>query len=259
MKAKMELYSINAKINLSPIFILGNQKSGTSAIASLLGAATGLSVSIDLTKEWIYKRKGYILTKEGKWSFPQFIESNKLDFSRAIIKEANLTLFYDELNSYFPKAKFVFIVRDPRINIRSILNRIGIPGNIESLENWQQKPYIPVGWEKVINGAWLGLNGDNYISMLAQRWNFMADIYIQNRNNCLLMRYEDFLQNKTDEIRKIAKKLCLNPQYDISNKLNIQYQPKGNHDIKLQSFFGDKNLGRIESTCRQNMKFFGYT
>ncbi|MFW5879863.1 MAG: sulfotransferase [bacterium] len=257
-KAKVELFSINAKVNPEPIFVLGNQKSGTSAIAALLASATGLSVSVDLSKEWLYKRKVYLLVKESQMSFSEFIERNKLDFSRDIIKEANLTIFFDELTQYFPKAKFVFVVRDPRTNIRSILNRVGVPGNLDSLTNWSQKPHIPLGWEKVINGKWLGLDGDNYISMLAQRWNFMTEIYLNNKENFVLTRYEDFVEDKVGEISRIANKLSLTPNYDISSKINIQYQPKGKNDVSIQSFYNKANLDRIEQTCHRHMKSIGY-
>ncbi len=258
-KVEIEIRSINAQANPSPIFILGNQKSGTSAIAALLGAATGLSVSIDLTKEWVYRRKGYLLVKEKQWNFPQFVHRNKLDFSRDIVKEANLTLLYDELVKFFPDSRFVFVVRDPRSNIRSILNRVKVPGHLESLRNWEDRPYIPLGWEKVIYGSWLGLNGDNYIAMLAQRWNMMADIYLQNSGNMILSRYEDFLSDKTGHISDIACKLNLNPQFDISEKIDLQFQPKGNNEQRLLSFFRSKNLQRIENTCNQRMQSFGYS
>ncbi|SMP63167.1 Sulfotransferase family protein [Desulfonatronum zhilinae] len=258
MKINIECRSVFVKINPSPIFIIGNQKSGTSAISALLASATGCTVSIDLSKEWLYKRKGYLLVKEGKWTFADFVERNKLDFSRDIVKEANLTLFYEDLVETFPQSKFVFIARDPRSNIRSILNRIKVPGHLESLERWDQKPHIAIGWEKVVNGAWLGLDGDNYISMLAQRWNLMSDVYIQNKNSIILSRYEDFLVDKIGEIKRIAGRLHLNPHYDISNKINIQYQPRGNREENLRLFYGIKNLERIEKICRNNMTLLGY-
>ncbi len=257
-RVEIEIRSINAQINTSPIFILGNQKSGTSAIAALLGAATGISVSIDLTKEWIYRKKGYLLAKEKQLSFSQFVHRNKFDFSRDIIKEANLTIFYNDLVRFFPNSRFVFVVRDPRSNIRSILNRVKVPGDLDSLDSWDNKPHIPLGWEKVIYNSWLGLNGDNYISSLAQRWNLMTDIYLRNNSNMILARYEDFLHNKVGHISNIAYKLDLNPRHDISEKIDLQYQPKGNNEQSFLSFYGSNNLQRVESICAKNMHFFDY-
>ncbi len=40
--AQVRLGNMTARVNQTPIFVLGNQKSGTSAIAALLGAATSL-------------------------------------------------------------------------------------------------------------------------------------------------------------------------------------------------------------------------
>lgn len=257
-KIKIELLSVNAKINAAPVFILGNQKSGTSAIAALLAAATGYSVTIDLTKEWIYERKSHLLLKENKCSFESFLNWNKLDFSRDIIKEANLSLFYDELNCFFPDAKYVFIVRDPRTNIRSILNRLNLPGDLKHLSLSEYKQKIPTGWKTVIDGSWLGLNGENYVDMLAKRWNYMTDVYKFNRSKMILVRYEDFLIDKTGVISMIAKDLNLNFKYDISNKVDIQYQPRGNPVVDLNLFFGNDNMSIITKECKQNMDYFGY-
>ena len=46
---------------------------------------------------------------------------------------------------------------------------------------------------------------------------------------------------------------------DISNYLNIQYQPKGNSEVNLQDFFGEENYSIIETVCKENMKRLGYT
>lgn len=245
------------KCHSSPIFILGNQKSGTSAIAALLGELTGLPTTIDLTMEYLSKKPSYIKVKNKEMSFEKFVNRNKFDFSKKIIKEPNLTLFYKELSSFFPESRFVFIVRDPRDNIRSILNRLQLPGHLFSLNSNQTKT-LPKGWETVIDGRWLKLTGENYIEMLAFRWNLMAETYIRNQEHMILIRYEDFIKDKARHISTLAKLLGLPNRYDITDKVDIQYQPKGKGNHDWHSFFGPQNLQRINSICAPNMIFFNY-
>jgi hypothetical protein len=256
-KLQIEWYSRNVSVHASPIFILGNQKSGTSAIAALLGRITGLSVTIDLKKEYLSARQSYYRVLKGERDFQKLIERNRLDFSRDIIKEANLTLFFDEILAHFPESRFVFVLRDPRENIRSILNRLDIPGHLSSL-NQEHKKKIPIGWSMVLNGSWLGLKGDNYIEMMAARWNLMSDVYLKNKGTMIMIRYEDFLKDKVGEISKLAKALAQVPVNDISDRVDIQYQPRGMHGVSWESFFGSENLSRIERICAKQMDFFGY-
>ena len=254
----IEWQSRHAQINSAPIFVLGNQKSGTSAIAALLAEMTGLSVSIDLIKEDLYRHQTYPRIRTGEISFSEFLAMNRLSFSRDIVKEANLTIFYDELITHFPQSKFVFIVRDPRDNIRSQLNLMGIPGDFAQLSSKHLKN-LPRGWDIIIDGRWLGLKGENYIEILAARWNFMVDVYLNNMDQIILVRYEDFVKDKAGEIARLVRVLGLTQVNNIVAKVDIQFQPKGNRDINKTTFFGRDNLARIERICGDRMKQLHYS
>lgn len=252
---KYELQAGNAQVNLKPILVLGNQKSGTSAIAALLGEITGLSVTIDLIKEVYLPTYHRVL--QGKLGFSEFVQMHKLDFSRDIVKEPNFTLLYQELVEYFPESKFVFVLRDPRDNIRSILNRLKIPGNLDTLTP-KYKKELSLAWQLILDNKGLELKGENYIEMLAERWNFTSDVYLQNQNQMLLIRYEEFLNDKQREIAKLAQNLGLEPVNDITKKMNLQFQPGGDRNVKWTKFFGDRNLTRIEQICSERMKLLNY-
>ncbi len=238
-----------------PIFVLGNQKSGTSAIASLLAKVADCSVTIDLREE--IKTPTFQLVRKGDLSFDKFIWINKLDFTKKIVKEPNLSIFYDELLLRFPDAKFVFVVRDPRDNIRSILNRLKVPGNLETL-NEEDFPEISHAWSLILKGEWLGLEGNNYIDFLANRWNYLNEIYLHNQNNIALIRYEDFRNNKLEALKELALELDLTADSDITQWLDYQFQPRGAHDISWHDFFG-LNLEKIERICAIKMRELGYS
>lgn len=254
-KLLLQLKTATARINPQPILILGNQKAGTSAIAALLAAMTGKSVTIDLRKEIFHPT--YCQVRQGKLTFPEFIKNNRLGFSRDIVKEPHLTTFYSDLEQHFPQSQRIFVLRDPRDNIRSILNRLNIPGNLDKLRHEDRQNIIPV-WDLVMDGHWLGIEGENYIEMLAARWNFTTDVFLAHSDKMLLTRYEDFLQDKIAEIERLARSLHLPAVRDITDQVDIQFQKAGNKNVNLKEFFGAKNLACIEHLCGERMKQLGY-
>jgi len=253
--AKKAWVVLTVRINPNPILVLGNQKSGTSAIAALLAEMTGLSITIDLKSQINYPT--YNQVYKGELSFSEFINNNRLDFSRDIIKEPNLTILHQELIEYFPRSKFVFVLRDPRDNIRSILDRLKLPGNLPGLkqEHWAK---IPPAWKLILDCRWLGLEGENYIELLAARWSFMADVFLKSQDKMRLICYEDFLKDKIGEITRLSQDLELKQVNDIADKVDIPFQPPGNRNVKWIEFFGHDNLACIDRICCQNMKQLGY-
>ena len=256
-KLEIRYRSIFAREHLNPVFILGNQKSGTSAITALLGYLTNTSVSVDLTFEYLSSENIYSQVYRGEKKFSELVKQNRYDFSSKIIKEANLTGFYPELCNHFPASKFVFVVRNPKDNIRSILNRLNLPGDLQDLTQ-NQKGKIPLGWSPVFDSKWLKISGNTYIEILAERWNHFSDIYFQNQQNIILVKYEDFLINKVGEIQRLGNALALETKNDISDKIDVQYQPKGQRSVRLDAFFGLDNLSKIDEICKHNMLLFKY-
>lgn len=248
-----------SRIHPAPVIVLGNQKTGTSAIVGLLSQATGKSVTIDMFQYLQGSFRESLLNKE--LAFGDFIRQNKFYFSTELIKEPSLTFFYDELRDFFPKAKFIMVMRDPRDNIRSILNRLGIPGNLQELDAASLEKLQPVkrkGWKMMLEGGWPPVAGNNYIENLAYRWNLAGDIYTNNKDNMVLIRYEDFIKDKVGAIANLAREVGLDPVHDITDKVDVQYQPRGDRNVKWLDFFGAENLDRIEAICGDRMKLFGY-
>ena len=183
--------NVFSKVNARPLFVLGNQKSGTTAIAALLAEATGRSVTLDLAREvW---NPTFHKIPSGELAFDDFVARNRWGFSREIVKEPNLTLFYPELVRTFPEATFLFVLRDPRDNIRSLLNRLNLPGDLDTLPEaaWStHNPLSTPGWGVVFDARWRGIPGEHYIDRLAHRWRFCVEVYQANaaRMNSAAMR-----------------------------------------------------------------------
>ncbi len=247
----IRMKSVFYKLNKDAIFIFGNQKSGTTAIAALLAQLSGKSVTLDILTLNADEQDELF---QGKLDFERFAKKHKYEFSKEIIKEATLTFLFDDLSKIFNLQQCVFIIRDPRHNIRSILNRLNLRGDLAELKEFKNLPPL---WQRIVDNRWLGVPHEHYIDSLAGRWNLAADIYFQNKNSFILLRYEDFLKDKIASIRELAQYLKLPRQNDISHFIDFNFQPPGNKGVTMANFFGD-NLERIERACYDNMKKFGY-
>jgi len=238
-----------------PVFVLGNQKSGTSAIAALLGMMTGRPATVDLRRE--IGKQYYKRIVNGERSFGSLVRRNRLDFSRAIVKEPNLTLFFDELRSCFPESKFVFVVREPHQNLRSILDRLAISGDLPALER-QHMTQVDPGSELVLDGRWIGIDGgDHYIDRLCARWNRCVEVYLGARDQLLLVRYEDFQRSKLECLEALAAGLGLPVRTDVRASLDHPFQKQGRPDVDLRAFFR-ANYDRITAACGERMAQVGY-
>lgn len=253
---KDKLLNHFSSIEPNPVFILGNHKSGTTAIAALLAEATQFPVTLDL-KRAIHDEALQLRLKYGLQSFQSFLKDYRIEFSRKIIKEPILTIFSKELLNHFPDARFVYIVRDPRDNIRSILNRLRIPGNKREINIYNYTEIKKtIVWALAFNTSWLHQISTGYIDALSQKWNIFCD-YFDVERHCLV-RYEDFKEDKEKTIYELAKRLQLEPRCSIVDKVEIQYQTKGSGEVNWIDFFGESNLIHIERVCRNRMQKFGY-
>jgi hypothetical protein len=237
-----------------PIFVFGNQKSGTTAIAALLSRATGLSMKRDFhgAREPHLSR-----LLHGELTIDRFVAANKYTLSHAIIKEPNLTFVADRLMGHFGCSKAVFIVRDPRTNIKSLLSRLSIPGNLDSLP--LDDMWLPnATWRSILEGRDLDLRHTHYIDIQAHRWNAAATVYYGHADRYVLLRYEDFLRNKTESINSLASSLNLEIIEDVAPYVDAQYQRASDKRISVPAFFGEQNLSRINTICAEYMNLLQY-
>jgi hypothetical protein len=169
-------------------------------------------------------------------------------------------LLVRDLDEQFPNARYVFVVRDPRHNIRSILNRVGVAGDLEELDEAALAERVQnwAGWRTVLRGDWLGIPYRDPIGALCGRWNLMTDILEANRTRFVPIRYEDFVADKVAAIRSLADAVGLEARRDIGADVDRQYQAPGDRSTTLLEFFGAANLARIDALCGQNMSRLGY-
>lgn len=248
------LFNDLAAVNEAPVLVLGPQKSGTTVIAVLLARYAGLEVASDL--RW---RPPLLLRDDyaGAALVEQLVKKHRIEFSRGVIKDPEFTFLYPYLRERFPEARFVMIMRDPRDNVRSILNRLEIPGDRAYID-LSAYPEVSEEWRRVLESRYLGVEQEHYVERLAARWSRAAEVYRRHQDALHLIRYEDFCANKTGAIADLAHRLGLPPVHTISDQVDVQYQPRGDRDVSWTAFFGERNLQRIEQVCAEGMGELGY-
>jgi Sulfotransferase family len=235
------------------VLVLGNQKSGTTAIAALLAQRLGVRATLDIPALWgddLERRRA------GAGSLRWLAVRHPHAFTAAVVKEPNLTFRYEQARAVFPHSRVVFVVREPRANIRSILSRLGLPGDADELTA-AQRAVVPAVWRAVLDPELLGLAPGTYIETLARRWSAAADIYLRHAGDLTLVRYEDFVRDKAAVITTIANALGLAVRHDIAASIDRQFQPLGSR-APYEQFFGERNLARIAAIARRPAAQLGY-
>ena len=236
------------------LFVLGNHKSGTTAIAKLLATMCGQTATIDFPR--IIRRDGYALAR-GELSFEDLVNRHPALFCTDIVKIPALTFVAPEIVRRFPESKILFIVRDPRDNIRSILNRRKIPGDRNQLPVLK-KLLMRIQNRPSMDADIWGSGDGGYVGVLARRWNLAIDALNKLGAIPFVLKYEDFLAEKQPTLDLLANQFGFGIDRDVSAILDMQFQPAGNSNVDWREFFGS-NLATIDGLCKERMVDFNYS
>jgi hypothetical protein len=236
------------------VFVLGNQKSGTTVIAAALAECAGVSVALDLHA--IHNPQATASYVDRSLDVAAIERKCGRRFRAAIVKEPILTFYAQELLEKFPQARFAFVVRDPRDNIRSILNRVGVPGNQKSINTSQWSRILPV-WREVIENRRLGLRCENYVERLAERWLAAWRLHTIDPQRLVVVRYEDFIADKIQFTQRLTRRLEFTVRNEHPKSIHKQFQVRGERNASWPEFFGD-NLERINRVCNSAMQELAY-
>jgi hypothetical protein len=236
------------------VFVLGNQKSGTTVIAAALAECAGVSVALDLHA--IHTAQATAEYVDHSLDVATIARKCGRRFRAVIVKEPILTFYARELLAKFPIARFAYVVRDPRDNIRSILNRVGVPGNQVALTSAQWNRIQPV-WREVIENRHLGLHRTNYVERLAERWLAAWRLQAIDPQRLIAVRYEDFIADKIQFTHLLTRRLGFAVRNENPKSIHKQFQVRGERDTSWPEFFG-VNLERINRVCSAAMLELGY-
>jgi hypothetical protein len=248
-----------SRVNPEPRFILGNQRSGTTAVAALLAEATGESAALDLSREVFDPQ--FDRLRSGTLGLDEHVGRNRFSYSRTIIKEPHLTPFVDDLRARFPHGRFAVVVREPGDNLRSLFDYLEVAGDAGRAAFASARRYRTFkSWRLVVDGDWLGLEGETPLEQMAQRWNLCADAYLRYPDTTVLLRYEDFVADRQAATRALAEGLGLFalPGWGAV-AASRSFQPAGVHrDRPPEDFFGPEAIAVIDRICGERMAALGY-
>lgn len=234
------------KPNPNAILLFGLNKSGTSATINLLARRAGISCFHD----FVYYLGGWEDVLEGNIELKSYINRYSYAFSKDLIRFPMSPKEIDLAATFFKLDKYVVTVRNPADNIKSILSRLKLPGDLEKLD--LSTLNLHLDWIKMLSKK------PNYIDSLIQCWlESYNQLEFMNSNHCVLFKYEDFIKNKIGYITEKVEKLGLEAKYPIDHLVDVQYQPKGTEMSNLD-FFGRKNLDKIISSTYILASKLGY-
>lgn len=230
------------------IFVLGHQKSGTSAIAGLLSEMAGLSLTNDIHRgnrdHDIYRQAHF--HKKGQIAL---ISKYAYELSREIVKEPELSFFYSTLKEFNPKAKFIYISRQPKYIIKSILSRLGARESSNQIyaENFYKQINLAPLWKDITGFS----SGVNIISHLAYRIEKLDKLFLENKDEIILLRYEDFVSEKSKVLKEALVDLGMNNKNEVDHLLDHPFQPKGTNVLPSE-YFSIEEVKLIESICKSS-------
>ena len=245
---------------IAPVLVLGNQKTGSSAIAHLLAACGDLRLAANVHPAQGRERRMARLDASEMRAFIQ--NEARYYFGHAVVKENALTSAVGALLEALPNARGVFVTRHPAQNIRSILDRLGLPGTPQPLGTVAAD--LPAGWRDVVTNGGLRLDDpedapEDHITALARRWATLARRYLRHAERLHLARYEDFMADKAGFVRRLADTLDIPFQRDIESLLDVPFQPRGAHrGAALHQFFSTDALRIIDDCCAPEMRALRY-
>ncbi len=254
---RQSLRAMRSTPHADPIFVLGTQKSGTSAIAGLLGIATGLRATIDLQRDLASPLAPMVA--RGERSFRRFVRHHAEAFANPIVKDPNLTFLLPHLLERWTDAQIVFVRRDPVQTVRSVLDRLGIPGDLASIDEASIEA-VPPGWRSVLDSRWCERSSPggepdrprlHYVEELARRCllsDRICDRAIAERaGRTIELRYESFRRSKAASIEALAERLGLEVRdaEALREAVDRPFQPAGRAAaVEPEVFFG-ANLARL--------------
>jgi hypothetical protein len=180
-------------------------------------------------------------------------------FAFDLIKDPNFALWAGDLMDAFPDAVSFAIVRDPRQNIRSIFDRVGLDGRVSDISRVRFDPNIPKPWISYLKGEYHNNGHQNPVRVAAKRWSQINEAILAHKDRIKIIKYENFVLAKEESILDLLYYAGFSHENEINDLVDVQFQPAGRTKIAPLQFFGDKNYAEIVKCCYATASKLGYT
>ncbi|MDZ7759338.1 MAG: sulfotransferase [Desulfovermiculus sp.] len=240
------------------LVVLGHQKSGTTAIAALAAHAADVEYSNDplYHADW---GKGELADKllSHEVNLRSEVKKRPKLFCGIVVKDPDFSFIPDQVVAVFNRALIIYVVRDPRQTIRSIADRLNL--SAEDLGRAVLPKNVPnKHWRLILEGQMPQVGGHSITERLAYRWKAALNSCRQVQKVSIIIRYEDFLDNKVALINNLVNMCGLVVRTNIDQDVNKKYQPPGNLKIDPFERLGHENVRVIEAITGEHMFALGY-
>lgn len=236
-----------ARVNEDGIWIIGHGRSGTTAIATLVARYGGLAIAPE--HGWATRHCRDI--HAGRMSLDAFFRRYKLAFSLPIVQTPGLTPILPMLKERYPRVRMIYIVRDPRDVVCSVITQSN-QGDSEEFKITNPN-FI------VFDNRWLGIDESDPVRSVARCWCYLIDL-AGRYPDIRFYRYEDFTENKVAFIGALAADYGIAQRHDISDQLDVQFRDarKIRGTGRWRRMLTPEAVASIESICSAHMRRFGY-
>lgn len=235
----------------SPIFLLGTQRSGTTLLTRILSAHKDIFIQNELPLHTIFtenaSREGIVknIDKHFQIRYGEHIDSFLENDCKTAwgLKDPQLTEHLEALEQFIPESKFIIIVRDGRGVVNS---------------------YIENKW---------GLGTNAYTGAL--RWKTEVEQQVKFAEaypkSCLIIKFEDLIQNQENELRKICEHLAISFDENMLNyhkekmiyapnkqNINTNKAPSKALATQWQNKLSPKEINTVNAYAGKMLYKFGY-
>jgi len=256
---------------IKPIFMYGVQHSGTTISMKLF--ADHPDVINYSEANTVFQPNGYFdydngfhcmdesfATEKERIRLHQRLEFRRILFNgnRIFNKNPNNTVRLAFLQTLFPDAYFIHIVRDGRAVVNSLIR--SLPHKWETEERfkpWKERvaPYPgvkPPNWKEYLK--------DNPIEQHAIQWNEVVKYALEEEQriglNCIYIKYEDLCRNPRKEIKRAYEFCDLEVTDHILDELPDSLT---NMNYKYQNNFTAKDNNLVVSLQKTLLEYFKYS
>jgi signal transduction histidine kinase len=241
------------------LVVVGHQKSGTTAVGALLARMVGGSFANDPLYECDWGRGQAVKeVVDNPEQLGRLVSEKRGLFCKTVLKDPDLTFLLPQCQRVFDKAQIVFVARDPVSTIRSIADRLdlsskdlGQPADCVTLPNRH--------WRLILSSQLPEVGGTTVAEVLARRWSRAAREYLHHADRVHFIRYEDFIADRSHQLKDLLSELRMRKRNDAAHWLNHPFQPRGQAQTDITERIGARNLEIIESVCSETMERLDYS
>jgi len=228
------------------VLVVGCERSGTTAISSLLSQGSGLSFLNDPPDSWyVFPLVKMVGLKGFTYSLVRRL------WKYDIVKVPGFATILPHLRRIHPrKFKVIYIVRDPRDNYAAIKERLQV--NLAGL---------------YLNIHFLKKTGKTQCENIALRWmdylELAKEFEAKHPSQIMFVRYEDFLNDKIGVLKTISEFCSITLDYSIikenmDQQINKFWSGKIRGKSRYLTDLNDKEIETVSTITKKGIRDFKY-